>query len=166
MKKVIAILLLLVFFALLACAGGKIKTEKIDNRFIANGNGTVLDTKTNLTWAAKDNGNAIEWAAAKSYCENYRGGGYTDWRMPTQDELKSLYDETEFYIPGCEYNGIVLSVHLTELIHLSCTVISASDMKKSAGSTAYFHFRRGLAFSDSEPWEVIFHRALPVRSGK
>lgn len=53
--------------------------------------GVVFDTKTNLMWAAKDNGSGINWANAKSYCENYRGGGYSDWRMPTQDELAELY---------------------------------------------------------------------------
>jgi hypothetical protein len=60
-----------------------------DGRFIAYDNGTVLDTSTNLMWAAKDNGSNINWADAES---NYRGGGYTDWRMPTQDELAGLYD--------------------------------------------------------------------------
>ncbi len=42
-------------------------------RFISYDNGTVLDTSTNLMWAAKDNGRDINWANAKSYCENYRG---------------------------------------------------------------------------------------------
>jgi len=63
-----------------------------DGRFIAYSNGIVSDTRTNLMWAAKDNGSGINWANAKSYYENYRGGGYTDWRMPTQDELAGLYD--------------------------------------------------------------------------
>jgi uncharacterized caspase-like protein len=56
-----------------------------DGRFIAYDNGTVMDTLTNLMWAAKDNGSDINWTDAKSYCENYRGGGYADWRMPTLD---------------------------------------------------------------------------------
>jgi hypothetical protein len=62
-----------------------------DARFIAYDNGTVMDTKTGLMWAANDNGSDINWADAKTYCENYRGGGYTDWRMPTQNELVELY---------------------------------------------------------------------------
>ena len=33
-----------------------------DGRFIAYNNGTVLDTRTNLMWAAKDNGSDINWA--------------------------------------------------------------------------------------------------------
>lgn len=63
-----------------------------DGRFIAYDNGTVKDTEKGLMWAAKDNGKDINWKDAKRYCENYRGGGYTDWRMPTLDELAGLYD--------------------------------------------------------------------------
>lgn len=64
----------------------------IHGRFIAYDNGTVLDTLTNRMWAAKDNGSDIDGANAKSYYENYRGCGYSDWRMPTQDELANIYD--------------------------------------------------------------------------
>src|SRR5271157_6045 len=66
-----------------------------DGRFITYDNGTVLDTRTNLMWAARDNGSDINWYGAKSYCENYRGGGYTDWRMPRQNELAGLYDASK-----------------------------------------------------------------------
>ena len=83
---------------------------KSDGRFIAYDDGTVLDTRTNLMWASKDNGIRQPTSAfqvmmssndetpkkyylnAKSYCENYRGGGYTDWRMPTKQELAELYE--------------------------------------------------------------------------
>ena len=63
--------------------------------------GTVLDTKTNLMWAARDNGSDIRWPDAKKYCEGYRAGGYTDWRMPTQEELWSLIDRTKSRPPEC-----------------------------------------------------------------
>jgi hypothetical protein len=62
-----------------------------DGRFIAHNNGTVLDSQTNLMWAAKDNGSDINGRDAKSFCENYSGGGYADWRMPTTDKLAGLY---------------------------------------------------------------------------
>ena len=63
------------------------------NRYINNGNGTITDTKTGLMWASKDNGSKINWLDARSYCQNFKGGGYTDWRMPTLKELSRLYDE-------------------------------------------------------------------------
>jgi hypothetical protein len=87
-----------------------------DGRFIAYDNGTVLDTKTSLMWAAKDNGSDINWIDANLYCDNYRGGGYTDWRTPTQDELAGLYDMAKTYKSDC---GV--TVHLTELIRLTCS---------------------------------------------
>ena len=65
-------------------------SNRRDGRFIAYDNETVLDTSAHLMWAAKDNGTDITWQDAKKYCENYRGPGYTDWRMPTLDELAGL----------------------------------------------------------------------------
>jgi hypothetical protein len=79
-----------------------------DGRFIAYDNCTVLDTSSDLMWAAKDNGSDMNWTNAKSYCRNYRGGGYKDWRMPTQAELAHLYDGT-----AKGQNGYYLTALLT-----------------------------------------------------
>ncbi|TRZ78106.1 MAG: DUF1566 domain-containing protein [Deltaproteobacteria bacterium] len=133
--------------------------EKSDDRFIAKGSGTVLDTKTGLMWAAKDKGSDINWANAKSYCENYRGGGYTDWRMPTQDELAGLYDVDKTYKSDCGYN-----VHLTEFIRLTCTWVWASETRGSGA--AYFNFNLGHRRHWRYQSHDTFFRALPVRSGK
>jgi hypothetical protein len=43
-------------------------------------------------WAAKDNRSDMDWENAKAYCKSYRGGDYTDWRMPTQNELSGLFE--------------------------------------------------------------------------
>ncbi|MDP3244245.1 MAG: DUF1566 domain-containing protein [bacterium] len=133
-----------------------------DGRFIAYDNGTVLDTRTNLMWAAKDNGSNITWVNAKSYCENYRGGGYTDWRMPTQDELVGLYDAAKTYKSDCGYD-----VHLTELIRLTCNWAWASETRGSYADTtaAIFLFGHGIP-SWGPPSGGRISRALPVRSGK
>jgi|GEM_PF-1006447 len=129
-----------------------------DGRFIAYSNGTVLDTKTNLMWAAKDNGSNISWTSAKNYCENYRGGGYTDWRMPTLNELASLYDDAKTYKSGCGGN-----VHLTELISLTCTWVLALETSNSnAGNFSFNVGHEYWAGLLNEP----FRRALPVRSAK
>lgn len=66
----------------------KIRGISWGGNYVVYANGTVLDTRTNLMWTATDNGEDISWVDAKSYCENYRGGGYKDWRMPTLDELE------------------------------------------------------------------------------
>jgi len=129
-----------------------------DGRFIAYNNGTVLDTQTNLIWAAEDNGSDINWENAKSYCENYREGGYTNWRMPTQGELAGLYDADKTYKSNWGYN-----VHLTEVIRLSCDWAWASETRGS--EAAGFGFGGG-----DRGWSLqsggLGYRALPVRSGK
>jgi hypothetical protein len=133
-----------------------------DGRFIAYDNGTVLDTKTNLMWADKDNGRLIPWTYAQTYCENYRGGGYNDWRMPTLDELSALYDETKASSTDCDEGG---NVHLTELIRIRCGYVWSS-YAIGTDSAYYFNFYNGR-----EKWchkiDISFNlRALPVRSSK
>jgi hypothetical protein len=131
-----------------------------DGRFIAYDNGTVLDTKTNLVWAAKDNGSPINWSDAKSYCESYRGGGYTNWRMPTQDELADLYNATKTYKADCGSK-----VHLTGLIHITCFSVWASET--SFNKLASFSFFSGKRFWIGPHYDAIGDsRALPVRSVK
>jgi hypothetical protein len=136
------------------------QTEKArDGRFIAYDNGTVSDTQTGLMWAAKDNGSGIHWEDAKSYCKNYRGGGYADWRMPTQDELAGLYDAAKTYQSDCGYD-----VHLTKLIRLTCTAPWASEMRGSGAAT--FYFTGDGRFWNPQSFGTSYARALPVRSFK
>jgi hypothetical protein len=133
-----------------------------DGRFIAYDNGTVLDTSTKLMWAANDNGSDINWENAKVYCENYRGGGYTDWRMPTRDELEGLYNKDKTYKSDCGYD-----VHLTELIRLTCVAPWAFE------SAFESRHRYAASFSFYGGWQSwlniinrLKYRALPVRSAE
>jgi hypothetical protein len=69
--------------------------------YINNGDGTVTDTYTYLTW---DNmsppSSAMTWAQGLAYCEGLSLGGSTDWRLPTQKELHSLVDYNSGYSAG------------------------------------------------------------------
>ena len=141
---------------------GKVKTgteterkEVIrDGWFIGYDDGTVTDNRTNLMWAAKDNGRHIAWQDAKDYCENYRGGGYTDWRMPTQDELAGIYDSNKKNPHG---------YHVTKLINITGCCPWASE---TCGSkAANFSFGNGIRFWLPQSLSDDI-RALPVRSGK
>ena len=62
-----------------------------DGHFIAYKCGVVFDTKTELEWVAGPDKNT-NWNEAKQWVENLTiaGGG---WRMPTTDELMTLYQE-------------------------------------------------------------------------
>ncbi|MCX5855315.1 MAG: DUF1566 domain-containing protein [Deltaproteobacteria bacterium] len=125
-----------------------------DGRFIAYDNGTVLDTSSNLMWAAKDNGSDINWTNAKSYCQNYRGGGYTDWRMPTQVELGNLYDDS---VKG--HNGY----NLTTLITLTaCCPWTSDAIRSNATRVNFTNGGRRMTPQSADSGA----RILPVRSGK
>lgn len=50
------------------------------------------DDSTGLMWAVDDNGADSGWNQARNYCESLSLEGHTDWRLPTLDELKNLYD--------------------------------------------------------------------------
>lgn len=54
-----------------------------------NGDGTISDVNTGLTWV-KARGNKVTFADAVAGAATCRVGGYRDWRLPTIKELYSL----------------------------------------------------------------------------
>ena len=133
-----------------------------DGRFIAYDNGTVMDTSTNLMWAAKDNGYDINWHDAKRYCDRYRGGGYADWRLPTQDELADLCDMNKSRPAKCSLFSLT-NIHVaTVLIDITCYAPWASETSGTyAGDFRFTYGDRG----SPEQSTIGNLRALPVRSG-
>ena len=111
-------------------------------------------------WAAKDNGSNINWQGAKSYCENYSGGGYSDWRMPTREELAGLYDAGKTQRNEANPQS---ALHLTELIALTSCCPWASET--SGSQAAGFRFVDGWRYWGYQSF-VGDGRALPVRSVK
>ncbi len=59
--------------------------------------GIFYDKDTGLTWQDNKDAKTIkrDWNGAKEYCENLDLGGYSDWGLPTKDELESKIDELQ-----------------------------------------------------------------------
>jgi hypothetical protein len=133
-----------------------------DNHFIAYHDETVLDAKTYLMWAMNDNGYDISWRRAKSYCRDYREGGYNDWRLPTQDELESLYLYSKQ--KECEIQIDYWGAHLTKFIKINHPIVWALEFLGSDTANC-FRFRCG-----GRNWHHMsynnLYRVLPVRLGK
>ena len=55
--------------------------------------GTWKDDATGLLWSVKDNGSDTNWVQASNYCNDLVLGGHTDWRLPTLNELETIYDK-------------------------------------------------------------------------
>ena len=64
------------------------------HHFTDNGNGTVTDTDTGLTWQQAEIPAMKNWEGAINYALTNLLGGFSDWRLPNIKELHSLNDET------------------------------------------------------------------------
>ena len=56
-----------------------------------NGDGTVTDNHTGLTWQKAESA-TMTWENALVYAENLTLGGHSDWRLPNIKELQSISD--------------------------------------------------------------------------
>jgi hypothetical protein len=81
--------------------------EPPEARFIDNGNGTVTDPATGLMWTKNADiyGDTLLFHQALDYIAemnegNYPNFGYTDWRLPSLTELRSLIDYTKLTRKG------------------------------------------------------------------
>ncbi|MFC1840261.1 DUF1566 domain-containing protein [Thermodesulfobacteriota bacterium] len=70
-------------------------------RFVDNQDGTVTDNKTSLMWVKNgwrlDFFSAAKWEEAQEKCKKFRLAGYSDWRLPTIIEWKSILDKNKEY---------------------------------------------------------------------
>jgi len=156
MKKIFFMSLL--FFSFMIFLIGNIDAGE---RFIDNGDGTVTDTNTHLMWAKADSMGDITWHDAAVYCENppIAGYKYSDWRMPTIKELKTLFNKD-----GTKHESDCgLNVRIYPAITLSCAWVWSSE--RHAISAYAFSFRKGYQYMTLQLNKKNF-RALPVREIK
>jgi len=63
---------------------------------IDNKDGVVMDTETVLTWQQGAVSKKYTWEGALKYCQNLSLAGYSDWRLPTIKELRTIVDKSRF----------------------------------------------------------------------
>jgi hypothetical protein len=135
---------------------------KAADRFVVKGE-TVRDQLTNLEWATHDNGADISWADAVAYAKAYRGGGKSDWRLPTEIELEVLSESAgpaHKEKSDCTKGKYQLMV--SELIHVSCGIAWSSTTIEDDRAVA-FGFISGTG-RIAKLTEKKNSRALVVRS--
>lgn len=64
------------------------------------------DAESALMWARHDNSKPVTWNQATIYCANLNLGGFTDWRLPTLQELDELYVRGRSHIKGFLYPSV------------------------------------------------------------
>jgi formylglycine-generating enzyme required for sulfatase activity len=60
--------------------------------FTDNGDGTIKDNYTGLTWQKNTSTTPMNWEAALAYAKTVTLGGKSDWRLPNIKELQTLND--------------------------------------------------------------------------
>ena len=92
-------LALFILLGVLSSSVFAIPMESSDKRFLDNDDGTISDSKTGLMWMKKDSylhsGHWLNWHEIHDYVRQLndeRFAQYSDWQLPTTEELKSLYE--------------------------------------------------------------------------
>lgn len=117
-------LLQLIIASLLLASCSSISTSQ---RYLQTQDGIIYDTKTKLMWAKSSLSEPLHRIDAMKYCFDYNQGGYRDWRMPTQDELASIFDY---------YNS--LRTRASDYIDVKSSKLWAIDEDPSEQFGAYF----------------------------
>jgi hypothetical protein len=130
-------------------------------RYVANDDATVTDRHSGLMWATADQGSLMPWGAAQKYAAELETGGYDDWRLPTLEELRELYDPTlPGYIPVCTKTD--LRVKVPASIRISCGIAWAQEHDFS--NATHFNFFHGQHFSVNQAEDYTEGSvAIPVR---
>jgi outer membrane protein assembly factor BamD (BamD/ComL family) len=75
--------------------------DQSGSRYQARRDGTVTDSATGLMWALLDSqqelGHCVNYDSAVNYVKQLQKGGYRDWRLPSSEELASLYKNPPFF---------------------------------------------------------------------
>ncbi len=121
-----------------------------DPRYKDNADGTVTDLEHGLMWKQRDSYQELKkwmnWKAAQGYIAEMnaaRFAGYDDWRLPTRDELKTLFEKDKI-IPW-KYYWTTNEVHMDPIFgYTSCCFWSSETYKDTYAWT--FNYIRGKSY--------------------
>lgn len=72
-----------------------IPPQTVQVHFINNGDGTIKDMLTNLTWLSVPAQDSMTWEQALIYSDTLTTAAQNDWRLPNIKELQSINDESK-----------------------------------------------------------------------
>ncbi len=129
---------------------GKNDQGNFPNDFVDNGDGTVTDRTTRLMWEKEGSSPNLGWRQAKEYVKSLNKKnflGYSDWRMPTTEELASLL------APRVNDEGL----HIASVFSCKQRVCWSSDLGE--------HNTRAVDFSEgSIPSVIAYSRMMRLHS--
>lgn len=127
--------------------------------------GVWTDPATGLMWTRNDNGFALRWRPAEEYCSSLQLAGFSDWQLPSIDELKNIYNPNA--MAPCGAQGYK-SCQIKGGIQLTSGVVWSSSGGDEPQTMRGFYFR-----GQGDPKQHVieldkrgasFDRALCVRN--
>lgn len=112
-------------------------------RFKDNGDGTITDTSTGLMWIKYPEPMVMTWQNAADLVKKIFIGSYSDWRIPTQDELWSLHKGMKLEDNPSDVlakNGFIFKPYYfwssTACVGPDCKDINTKDLKAKCASNS------------------------------
>ena len=124
--------------------------EQTGERFIVADSDTIIDGAKRLVWLKKDTWQmAGKWMAQRQVIEfagnlnRQRFAGFSDWRLPTTVEAKSLFDKKQK-----NSDNMGQTIYLSDLFEPGCGFLCwTSDVRHSVQGVR-LNFRKGVTIYD------------------
>jgi hypothetical protein len=115
----------------------------------------MLNNRSDLSWSSKAPGK-MKWFEAKDYCENLKEGGYSDWRLPTISEIRSIIINCSPTEPGgiCKVTDTCLS---STCMDGSCNGCSILKEHSKIGDKEMIWSYSSVKSFDYAAWYVNFY---------
>ena len=142
------------------------------NQFVDNGDQTISDQATGLTWVKTDSGTAMTWQAALAWAQQQNAAdylGHNDWRLPNAKELQSLLEYSRS--PDTTHSAAIDAKFINTQIKNEAgqvdyafywTSTTHATSNGSGGNAVYLSFGRALGYMNGA-W-VDVHGAGAQRS--
>ena len=141
----------------LAEIASRIETARTEAARLAGG---YLQEKTGLIWARADNSVDVDWYEARDYCRDLEVADWSDWRMPTIEELEGLHDPRSSALlklpPAVQLTGCC-PWSQTRNGDTSAWNFSFHYRKRFSGDLNYSYQLRALCVRSATPADLLFY---------